>query len=154
MRCVIVSRRTLAPVGAWQPSAAQRGVSTVTEPIDVSEQATESANTLLVGLRRVLMASIGAVALTQEQIEDFVNKLVERGEIADGDARRLINDVVERRVKIVQESTKRAEDEFDKRIESFLARMNIPSKTELNTLSEKIGELSRKVDELTAGGRR
>jgi len=124
------------------------------DQIDAPEQATESANTLLAGLRRVLMAGIGAVALSQEQIEDFVGKLVERGEIADSDARRLLNDVVERRVKLVQDSTKRAEEEFDKRIESLLARMNIPSKTELDTLSEKIGELSRKVDELAAGGRR
>ncbi|WP_374686284.1 phasin family protein [Promineifilum sp.] len=126
----------------------------MTDRIDVPEQAAESANTLLAGLRRVLMASIGAMALSQEQIEDFVGKLVERGEIADSDARRLLNDVVERRVKMVQDSTKRAEGEFDKRVENLLARMNIPSKTELDTLSEKIGELSRKVDELVAGGRR
>lgn len=126
----------------------------MTDQIDAPEQVAESANTLLAGLRRVLMAGIGAMALSQEQIEDFVGKLVERGEIADSDARRLLSDVVERRVKLVQDSTKRAEEEFDKRIESLLTRMNIPSKTELDTLSQKIGELSRKVDELAAGGRR
>ena len=64
----------------------------MTDQIETAEDPMESSNTLLSGLRRVLMAGIGAVALTQEQIEDFVGKLVERGEIADGDAHKLIND--------------------------------------------------------------
>lgn len=121
---------------------------------EITDEMTESSNTLLSGLRRVLMAGIGAVALTQEQIEDFVGKLVERGEIADGDARKLINDVVDRRKRLFQDGTRRAEDEFDKRIEGLLRRMNIPSKTEIDTLSEKIVELSRKVDEFMGPGGR
>lgn len=120
----------------------------MTEQTDVHEEVSDSSNALLSGLRRVLMAGIGAVALTQEQIEDFVNRLVERGEIADGDARTLMADVVERRKRVVQEGSKRAEEQIDRRIEGLLARMNIPSKSEIEALSEKIGELSRKVDEL------
>ena len=41
------------------------------------------------------------------------------------------------------------EENVDRRIESLLARMNIPSKSEIETLSEKISILSGKVDELT-----
>ena len=54
--------------------------------VEFTDDSVESSNSLLNSLRRILMAGIGAVALTQEQIEDFVGKLVERGEIADGDA--------------------------------------------------------------------
>ena len=57
----------------------------MTNQAEISEETAEAGNALLSGLRRVLMAGVGAVALTQEQIEDFVGKLVERGEIADGD---------------------------------------------------------------------
>lgn len=120
----------------------------MTDQMEMSETVSDSSNTLLSGLRRVLMAGVGAVALTQEQIEEFVGRLVERGEIADGDARKLVNDVVERRKRTVHDSTKRAEEEFDKRIEGLLARMNIPSKSEIDALSHKIADLSRKVDEL------
>lgn len=120
----------------------------MTDQIEIIEEPVESTNTLLGGLRRVLMAAVGAVVLTQEQIEDFVGKLVDRGEIADGDARKLIADVVERRKKIVVNGTKRAEDEMDRRIESLLSRMNIPTKGEIESLSEKLAELSHKVDEL------
>ena len=121
----------------------------MTDQIEVSEDAVEAnSNTFLSGLRRVLMAGIGAVVLTQEQIEDFVSKLVERGEIADGDARKLVGDVIDRRKRLVQDGTRKAEEELDKRIEGLLSRMNIPSKSEIDSLSVKIADLSHKVDEL------
>jgi len=120
----------------------------MTDQIEITEEVTESANTFLYGLRRVLMAGIGAVALTQEQIEDFLDKLVERGEIADSDARKLLGDVLDRRKKILQGSTKKAEEEYDKRVGGLLSRMNIPSKGEIESLSEKIADLGEKVDEL------
>lgn len=118
---------------------------------DIHDESIESPSPLLGGLRRVLMAGIGAVALAQEETEDFVNKMVERGEIADGDARKLVNDVVEKRKKVIQDKTKKTEDELDQRLERLLARMNIPSKSEIDSLSDKISELSRKVDQLKTG---
>lgn len=120
----------------------------MTNQAEISEETVEAGNALLSGLRRVLMAGVGAVALTQEQIEDFVGKLVERGEIADGDARKLVGDVIDRRKRMLQDGGKRAEESMDRRIEGLLTRMNIPTKSEIETLSEKISVLSRKVDEL------
>ena len=76
----------------------------MTNQMEISEETAEANNALLSGLRRVLMAGVGAVALTQEQIEDFVGKLVERGEIADGDARKLVSDVIDRRKKTLQDA--------------------------------------------------
>lgn len=118
------------------------------EEVEVTAEAEESPNVLLSGLRRVLLAGIGAVVLAQEEIEEFVHKMVERGEIADGDARKLLADILERRHTLVQEGSRKAEEEFDKRVEGILARMNIPSKVEIDALSTRIAELSRKVDEL------
>ncbi len=94
--------------------------------------------------RKVLLASIGAVALAQEEIENFVNKLVERGEIAEQDGKKLVRDVMEKRKK----EAKKAEDELDKRLEELLARMNVPTKSDIDALSAKITALTKKVDEL------
>lgn len=120
----------------------------MTDQIEFTEEQTETSGTFLSGLRRVLMAGIGAVVLTQEQIEDFVSKLVERGEIADGDARKLVTDVLDRRKSILQDGTKKAEEEYEKRIEGLLSRMNIPTKNEIDSLSDTIAHLNDKVDEL------
>lgn len=95
-------------------------------------------------LHKVLLASIGAVALAQEEIDDFMNKLIERGEIAEKDGRKMVRDVMERRKK---EATK-AEDQLTGRVEDILARMNVPTKADIDALGEKITTLSQKVDEL------
>jgi poly(hydroxyalkanoate) granule-associated protein len=121
----------------------------MSEQVQLTEEGNDSSNALLGSLRRVLMASIGAVVLAQEEIEEFLGKLVDRGEIADADARRLLNDVVDGRVRVVQDGTKRAEGELDKRVETVLSRLSIPSKGDIDTLSARIAELSNKVDELT-----
>ena len=109
---------------------------------DVPEEG--ERNPLLDATRKVLLASIGAVALAQEELEVFVNKLVERGEIAEQDGKRLVHDVMERRRK----EAKKAEGEMDKRVEDLLERMNVPSKSDIDALSAKISALSKKVDEL------
>jgi polyhydroxyalkanoate synthesis regulator phasin len=102
---------------------------------------TEERNRFLEISRKVLLASFGAVALAQDEIEDFVNRLVERGEIAERDARKLLREVTEKR-------RKSAEHEMDKRLEEVLDQLNVPSKADIDSLGHKITALSRKVDEL------
>ena len=114
----------------------------------VENNAADEGGTLLEGLRRVLMAGIGVAVLAQEEIEDFVTKLVDRGEIAENDGRSLISDVLERRRKEVQERTKKASDSVDRSVEGILSHMNVPTRSEINSLSEQISELSKKVDQL------
>ena len=114
----------------------------------VEELPFDDGNTFLDGLRRILLAGIGVVVLAQEEIEEFVNKLVDRGEIAEKDGRKLVSDVLERRNKNNQESTQVVSEEMDNRVESILKRLNVPTKTEIALLSEQINELSTKVDQL------
>ncbi len=105
---------------------------------------TEEKNQFVEIARKVLLAGIGAVALAQEEAEDFINRLVERGEIAEKDGRKLMNEMMERRKK----NTEKAEDEVSKRVEEILNRMNVPTKADIEALGEKIAVLSKKVDEL------
>ncbi|NCF68573.1 MAG: hypothetical protein GWP61_21645 [Chloroflexi bacterium] len=114
----------------------------------VESEASEQGNALLDSLRRVLMAGIGVAVLAQEEIEDFVTKLVDRGEIAESDGRSLVSDVLDRRRKEIQEGTKKASDNVDRRVEGVLGRLNVPTRSEINSLSEQISELSKKVDQL------
>jgi poly(hydroxyalkanoate) granule-associated protein len=101
-------------------------------------------NPLFEASRRVLLAAIGAMALAQEEIDDFVNRLVERGEIAEKDGKKLIREMMERRRKEAQ----KAEDEMDRRVHDLLSRMNVPTKGDIEALSAKITALTKKVEEL------
>lgn len=113
--------------------------STAEESVEETER-----RTLFESSRRVLLAGIGAIALAQDEIQDFVDKLVERGEIAEKDGRKLVREVMEKRRK----HTHRAEGEMNKHVQDILEHLNVPTKSDIESISEKIAALSKKVDEL------
>lgn len=119
---------------------------TAAPPAAVAEETPngKERNPLLHLSRRVLLAGIGAVALAQEEVEEFVDKLVERGEIAEKDGRKLVREVMDKRKK----EGEKAEDELSKRVEGILDRLNVPSKADIEELSQKIAVLTKKIDEL------
>ncbi len=137
-----------------------------TEAVEAAEQ---TATGMVAAVRRVLMAGVGVVVLTKDEIEDFVGKLIERGEIAEQDGRRLIREVLHRQrngaeevvekvegvaEKMQEETGKqitRAESMVDQRIESILGRLNVPTKGDIDALSDKISLLAEKVDALRHG---
>lgn len=116
-----------------------------TEKVD--EVPIDEQSPLYEAARRLMLASIGAIALAQEEIEDFIEKLIERGEIAEKEGRILVREMMAKRKK---EATK-AEDEFNKRFVDLLEKMNVPTKADIDALGKKITELSKKVDELKKG---
>lgn len=104
----------------------------------------ETGSGILDSFHKVLLAGMGAFNLAQEEIEDFVNKLVERGEVAEKDGRKFLNDLRDGQKK----QTKKVEKEVDKRFEQVLDRLNIPTKSDIDTLNKKIAELTAKIDDL------
>jgi len=113
------------------------------EPEAVEAKAEHSP--LLSAARRVLLAGVGAVALAQDEIEDFVNRLVERGEIAEQDGKKLIREVLARRRHIFEKK----ESELARRVEAMLERMKVPTKADIEALNEKIAALTQKIEDLT-----
>src|SRR5690349_19474614 len=78
--------------------AIPKGGTPMTEEVEIKVNVVEEGDTaasspLVEGLRRLLLASIGAVAITRDEVEAFLNKLVERGEIAQKDGERLLREV-------------------------------------------------------------
>lgn len=118
---------------------------------DVTSASKEKSASLLTMVRRVLLAGVGAAALTTEEIQDFLNRLVDRGELAEKDARKLMNDIVARRdgaEKRVEKSVESASNVVEEQIERILTRLNVPNKFDIEELSKKIASLSQKVDDL------
>ena len=111
---------------------------------EAAEEAKEVTAPLFDAVRKVLLAGIGAVALTLEAVEDLVEKLVERGELTEEEGRKLVQDVWSRRKK----DAKKAEEEVNKRVDELMSRFDIPTKVEFEDLSTRISELSKKVDDL------
>jgi polyhydroxyalkanoate synthesis regulator phasin len=104
------------------------------------EVVAEEHNKLQEALHRVMLAAVGTVGLVQDEVEHFVNKAVERGEIAEKEARKTVRDVSDKR--------KGAGKEVDKRFEDMLVKMNIPTKNDITALNDKIADLAKKVESL------
>ena len=109
-----------------------------------AEEAVVEEASILESLRRVLLASIGVVALTVEEMGDLVDKLVERGEIAEQEGKKLVTEIKEKRKK----KTGEAEDAASTRMREMMDKMDIPTKSDIDQLSTKIAALSKKVDDL------
>jgi poly(hydroxyalkanoate) granule-associated protein len=115
---------------------------------EIKDDVSERTAPLIDGVRRLMLAAVGAVAMTRDEMEQFVNRMVDRGEIAERDAKSMISDVMSRRKRDVEVATDEAEARVETRLEQVLNRMNIPSKRDIDELSDKIAQLSTRVEEL------
>jgi poly(hydroxyalkanoate) granule-associated protein len=128
--------------------------------VDVrNELIVQSANLYLM-VRKVLLSSIGGVALTADEVADVFTRLVERGEIAEADAQKIVTDLRTQGRKREEEASKAREDitkkagiALEDSVETILNRLNVPNKNEIEELSRKIGLLSEKVSTLDGAGR-
>ena len=90
--------------------------------------------------RKILLAGIGAAVLAQEEIENFVSRMVERGEIAEMDAKQLAREIMDRREKMMRGWRTPAE---------AVVHPPAATKADVEALTAKIAELNRKIDDLT-----
>lgn len=123
--------------------------------VDVrNELIVQSANLYLM-VRKVLLASLGGVALTADEAGELFTRLVERGEIAETDAQKIVADLRTQGRKREEEASQ-AREEISKKagmaledsVETILNRLNVPNKAEIEELSRKIGLLNEKVSTL------
>jgi poly(hydroxyalkanoate) granule-associated protein len=118
---------------------------------EVAEDAKEAGHSFVELLRKVVLAGVGAVAMSRDETEQLVGKLVERGELAQKDAEKLLRDVRSRLRQSrpdVQEQAEKVTIRAQQGMEDFLNRLNIPSKRDIEDLSAKVAQLAARVEEL------
>ena len=91
---------------------------------------------------KLVLASIGAVALAQETVESLLKRMITRGEQFQADARKRAN---ARRGKWRLAAKSGMSD-----VETKLNVADLPSKADMVSLHDQIAELSAKVDHLSA----
>ena len=117
----------------------------VTEEMVVEEDVVEEAlNPVLDVAHKGFLVGIGVVAYMQDGVVKLVNRLVEQGEDVEESSRKVLQRFQERR----RERDHDAEVETDQHVEELLARLDIPTRADIQALNKKITLLTKKVDEL------
>lgn len=104
---------------------------------------------------QMYLVSLGAVALAQEEFVDLYHKLADEGATHNKDGLKMLrraekaskDEVTDVQGK-VEDKLAAATDTVETTVEKVLARLNVPTKADIERLSKKITELSEKVDEL------
>jgi polyhydroxyalkanoate synthesis regulator phasin len=95
-------------------------------------------------IEKSLLLGLGVMTLTRDKVKQFVDRLVEEGEVKPEEAANIIDKLVARGKEEREEIRKLVREELDK------VRVKVPvaSHKDIEELSQKIDELSAKVDKL------
>ncbi len=116
---------------------------------DVEEAATNGKNPVVSGVQSALRASVGVFSMGRDEVETVINRLIEKGELTEIDGKRIIADLFDRPKQGVRQINSKVSNALDESIIAALNLLNIPTRSDLQTLSEKINGLAEKVDELS-----
>lgn len=103
------------------------------------DEKAKSRGPLYDATRMLMLAAVGAVSLAQDEMTGFVDRLVERGEMAEADARKLVREIMDRREKIEHDR---------KQQEQKTSGAAAATKADLDALTARIAELTRQIEEL------
>lgn len=110
----------------------------------VADKAKKEGGRITKTFRKVVLASVGAVGIAQDELNALIKRMVERGEITEKDARKLANDVQ----KEVNKRRKSGQTKAEKEMEGMMEKMNVPSKVDIEDLTAQVTLLSQRIEEL------
>jgi len=130
----------------------------MTDPKNGSEQ--ESLQTELTQRgREVWLAGLGALATVEEEGSKLYSRLVKRGEKFESDRRKKIEEVREEVTETAREQSEEALAQLEEAgdethsllldtVNAALERFGVPTRTEVDRLSDRVEALSDQVDDL------
>jgi len=116
-------------------------------------QKREEARNLRAGLRKVVLAVVGAAVMAKESAQDVARKCVARGQKVEPQIRKTLDRLVEQRRKAVDQAGKLAE-KVDGRIRNLSRYLPVVTRHDLAELVRRLDSLSHKVDALAKSGRK
>ena len=104
---------------------------------------------------KVFLAGLGTIKTVGDESVEMFDLLVERGRDLETRGKKELDDVRGELKKRTTKATSKVEDrldevgdQIDKRVTNVLHRLGVPTRTEIQTLTRRVEELSHKVDRL------
>lgn len=92
-------------------------------------------------VKKGVLLGLGAAELTRERVENTVDELIRRGELAQKERKIAVDELLE--------SARKAQDEFLKRVRGAVERtvteLGLPTKADLAKIEERLAALEKKM---------
>ena len=88
-------------------------------------------------LKKSVYASIGLAVMTRERAEEIGKRLAQEAKMSEGEGRQFVDELIKKS----DEARASMEKMINERVEGTLKKLNIPSRTELNALENRIRKL-------------
>ncbi len=98
---------------------------------------------MLDALRKAVLFGAGLAVMTTEKMKDFADELVKRGEMSEKEAREALKEWIEKSKKARKDMEAKTESVVNSVVNNVLNRMNIPSRSELDELKERLAKLEQ-----------
>jgi polyhydroxyalkanoate synthesis regulator phasin len=92
-------------------------------------------------LYRAFLAGLGALALTREKAEAFVDELVKKGEVAMPEKAKAVEDLLKK----AEEQERALMERIGKAVTKALQEMDLPTKQDLENIHRRLEEIERKL---------
>ena len=101
-----------------------------------------SSSTVVDFMRKNVLQYFDSSMLSEETLTENVDQLVKDGEIPQDEAKQLKDEIKSRTHTFKQ----RLDELVERRVQDVLAKLNIPTKAEIERLNQKLDELSRRLE--------
>ena len=91
-------------------------------------------------LRKSVLMGLGAVVITKEKVEEFVDELIKKGELAEDQRSKAIQDLLEKS----KEQEKEFIDKVNAQVRKAVEKLGVPTREDIERLEKKIDELQKK----------
>jgi len=90
---------------------------------------------------KTLLAGLGALHVTKEQIEKWIDELVEKGKVTKEEAPKLFKDLMAK----AEENKKALETKISDGIENAMKKINLATKKDIEALNEKLDQILKEL---------
>lgn len=90
--------------------------------------------------KKTVLMGLGAMTITKEKAEDFVDELIKKGELAKDKRSKAVQDLLAK----AEEQQKAIFDKLGDEVNKSIEKLGIPTKQDFERLEKKIDELKKK----------
>ena len=97
-------------------------------------------------LKKAMMAGLGICSTTKEKIEEFVEDMIQKGELEQGDKAQVVQETMDK----VEARASEAKEWVSKQVEETWEKMKPKAQAQIDELQEKLAGLSKELEEMKA----